>query len=195
MLGNGSSMAKSPRPTEGWLVAPHVDGVILLDLNHSILAMDDGATAILRDSGPVAAETDNPPRVPSEILDCLQAGHTRSPYRKLRIRVGSCAYICRIYSMQSRLEGLPAYITVLHLTRDLTIADTLSRIGSEYRLTAREVQALEGVLMGLSSKEVADRMGISPNTVKAFLRLVMGKMGVTSRAGIVARVFEPNGHG
>jgi DNA-binding CsgD family transcriptional regulator len=33
-------------------------------------------------------------------------------------------------------------------------------------------------------------MAISPNTVKAFLRLIMIKMGVTTRAGIVAKILD-----
>ena len=44
------------------------------------------------------------------------------------------------------------------------------------------------LLQGLTSKEIAVRMGISPNTVKAFLRLVMVKMGVSTRSGIVGRI-------
>jgi len=32
-------------------------------------------------------------------------------------------------------------------------------------------------------------MSISPNTVKAFLRLVMFKMGVTSRCGVVGKIL------
>jgi len=32
-------------------------------------------------------------------------------------------------------------------------------------------------------------MAVSPNTVKAFLRMVMVKMGVSTRAGIVAKVL------
>ena len=93
------------------------------------------------------------------------------------------------------MAGIPGCVTVLHLARDLSMADALSQISTEYRLTVREQQALEGVLLGLTSKEVAERMSISPNTVKAFLRMVMGKMGVTSRTGLVAKLFEPNGHG
>jgi DNA-binding CsgD family transcriptional regulator len=40
---------------------------------------------------------------------------------------------------------------------------------------------------GLTSKQIADRMTISTNTVKAFLRLIMIKMGVSTRAGIVGK--------
>jgi DNA-binding CsgD family transcriptional regulator len=38
-------------------------------------------------------------------------------------------------------------------------------------------------------------MGISPNTVKAFLRLVMVKMGVSTRSGIVGRFVASNAGG
>jgi DNA-binding CsgD family transcriptional regulator len=47
--------------------------------------------------------------------------------------------------------------------------------------------------MGLTSKEVATRMNISPNTVTAFLRLIMVKMGVTTRSGIVGKLFDQHG--
>jgi DNA-binding NarL/FixJ family response regulator len=32
-------------------------------------------------------------------------------------------------------------------------------------------------------------MHVSPNTVKQFVRLIMSKMGVTTRPGILGRVF------
>jgi DNA-binding CsgD family transcriptional regulator len=48
---------------------------------------------------------------------------------------------------------------------------------------------LEYLLKGLSGKEMAIRMNISPNTVKAFVRLIMIKMGVSSRSAIVARAL------
>ena len=52
---------------------------------------------------------------------------------------------------------------------------------------------MQYLLQGLSSKEIANRMDVSPNTVKTFLRLIMIKMGVSSRAAIVAKVisFKP----
>jgi DNA-binding CsgD family transcriptional regulator len=44
------------------------------------------------------------------------------------------------------------------------------------------------LLRGLTSKEIAQEMSISPNTVKAFLHSVMTKMGVSTRAGLIGRV-------
>jgi DNA-binding CsgD family transcriptional regulator len=45
-------------------------------------------------------------------------------------------------------------------------------------------------MRGLTSKEIAQEMNISPNTVKSFLKLVMAKVGVSNRTGLVARVFD-----
>jgi orotate phosphoribosyltransferase-like protein len=49
--------------------------------------------------------------------------------------------------------------------------------------------ALACFLHGLSSEEIADRMRISANTVKAFLHNVMVKMGVSTRTGIATKVL------
>jgi DNA-binding CsgD family transcriptional regulator len=58
-----------------------------------------------------------------------------------------------------------------------------------FGFTPRENQTVELLLQGLTSKEIATRLEISPNTVKAFVRLVMVKMGVTTRSGIVGKIF------
>src|SRR5712691_5612485 len=64
-----------------------------------------------------------------------------------------------------------------------------SEIARQFSLTPREQETTELLILGLSSKEIASRMSISPNTVKAFLRLVMFKMGVTSRSGVLGKIL------
>ena len=59
---------------------------------------------------------------------------------------------------------------------------------SRFHLTARERQAVGHLVKGMTSKEIAQAMGISTNTVKSFLRLVMTKAGVSTRAGLIGRV-------
>jgi len=49
---------------------------------------------------------------------------------------------------------------------------------------------VELLMQGLSSKEIANRMHISPNTIKTFLRLVMLKMGVSARSKIIGKIIE-----
>ena len=69
-----------------------------------------------------------------------------------------------------------------------------SEISAQFGLTQREGEAVEFLLQGLTSKEIATRMQISPNTVKAFLRLVMVKMKVSTRSGIAGK-FAGSGAG
>jgi DNA-binding CsgD family transcriptional regulator len=80
----------------------------------------------------------------------------------------------------------------------------IAEISQRYGLTARERETVEFLLEGLTSKEIAERMKISPNTVKAFIRLVMVKMGVSTRSGIIGKLAGSraslemsfaNGHG
>ena len=184
------------RRAEEWSSPHYVEGVILLDCSLRVLAFDEGAATIIKESSQTELEKEWMLQVPQEILDVLQNGHSSDPLsRKFRVQLGSSTYICRIHVARPRVDGLPGRVTVLHLSREVSMDDALVLISAEYRLTVREQQALRGVLSGLTSKEVAEQMSISPNTVKAFLRLVMGKMGVSSRTGIVAKLFEPNGHG
>jgi len=59
-----------------------------------------------------------------------------------------------------------------------------------FNFSKREKQAVELLLQGLSNKEIASQMNISPNTVNTFFRLIMIKMGVSSRSGILARMIR-----
>ena len=63
-------------------------------------------------------------------------------------------------------------------------------IGEEFQLTPRERETVQLLAQGLTSKQIASRMGISANTVKTFLRLVMVKTGVTTRSGIVGKLLH-----
>jgi DNA-binding CsgD family transcriptional regulator len=74
------------------------------------------------------------------------------------------------------------------LERDAAGTNGLTEISEQFNLTQRERETVELLLKGLTSKEIATRMEISVNTVKAFLRLVMVKMKVSNRSGIAGKV-------
>jgi DNA-binding CsgD family transcriptional regulator len=63
-------------------------------------------------------------------------------------------------------------------------------LSESFHLTEREREVVELLIQGLTNKEIAGRMNISPNTVRAFIRMVMGKLGVSTRSGIVGIVFR-----
>ena len=57
--------------------------------------------------------------------------------------------------------------------------------GNNFHLTSRECQVLELVAKGLTNKEIARRLTISPKTVDAHLQKIYRKMQVSNRAEAV----------
>ena len=56
-------------------------------------------------------------------------------------------------------------------------------------LSSREQEIAKLVATGLPNKCIAKQLGISPWTVATHLRRIFGKLGVTSRAAMVAKVL------
>lgn len=61
-------------------------------------------------------------------------------------------------------------------------------------LTKREGQLVELLVKGMTTKEMAVDLELSPNTIKSFLRLIMAKMGVSTRSGVVGKLLEADRH-
>jgi len=59
-------------------------------------------------------------------------------------------------------------------------------IPPQWGLSQREAEVAGLVLRGLSNKEIADQLNISPNTVKTHLRAVFDKSGVSSRYELIS---------
>jgi DNA-binding NarL/FixJ family response regulator len=57
-------------------------------------------------------------------------------------------------------------------------------------LTSREVQVLELLAEGLSNKSIAERLGISDQTVKFHVASISGKLGAVNRTDAVRRAVR-----
>lgn len=166
-------------------------GLVLTDLSLRVIACDRGAATILNGTNRPNDQSGNVPCLPKELVDILRSrGSVDAMPSRARLRIGSSEYNCRTYLVEGRDGRLRESVVALHLEKDLSASEAASEMGARYHLTERELEALEGILMGLGNKEVATRMNISPNTVKAFIHLIMIKMGVVTRAGIVAKVLH-----
>jgi len=69
-----------------------------------------------------------------------------------------------------------------HVVRHFQPMPTLTQV-----LTARELQLVQAIEEGLSYRLVGERMGISINTVRTFIRRIYDKLEVTSKAELLAR--------
>lgn len=65
------------------------------------------------------------------------------------------------------------------------VADATSRFAEAYGLTPREREVLEQVVDGLDVAGIAERLVISPGTVKAHLHRIYKRVNVSSRADLM----------
>jgi DNA-binding CsgD family transcriptional regulator len=191
-MGGAASRMKQKIERDGYLsLAPKV-GVIVSDLSLNPIAMDEGAHGILADlRGRNNIESDS--TLPNQITDPLRGSmFSESSTFQIQLRSDRYDYNCRVYALESPDGMTSNRMLLLHLERGSSANDAVSQLAAEFSLTDREEQVIVGISLGLTSKELADRMHISPNTVRAFLRLIMVKMGVTTRSAIVGRLLNYN---
>lgn len=105
------------------------------------------------------------------------------------VKSGRRTYFCRAFRLHGNGKGKTDATVVMALERGLPASLALSQVSERFRLTPREQETVSLLLQGLANKEMADRMAISVNTVKALLRLVMVKMAASSRADVVAKIL------
>ncbi len=108
-------------------------------------------------------------------------------------QVGELAYRCQAVSLRPPSRHSAPGHTVMLFERVRTRGSALSRLCADYRLTRRELETIDLLVLGLTNKEIADRLGLSCNTVKAFLRSVMAKLRISTRAGIIGALVARMG--
>lgn len=107
----------------------------------------------------------------------------------VRFRSGKRTYVCRVFPLKDGTNGSNASMILL-LERESSPGRMLSRACKQFNFTERESNVAGCLVDGLTNKEIATQMHISVNTVRTFLRLIMIKMGVTTRSGVVGRLMS-----
>lgn len=170
-------------------------GVALFDRACHPIAMDDGAASILSAisnesrCGDAFSPSEELPR--SLIEHVRLVGLDEPALKEVRFIAAEHCYSARACLIQSGKAAIAGPWIVLRFERDAQASDALAELSITCGLTEREREALSAIAIGLTSKEVAQRMKISPSTVKVFLRLIKIKTGARNRADIVARLLDP----
>jgi LuxR family maltose regulon positive regulatory protein len=73
---------------------------------------------------------------------------------------------------------------------DLSAKTSLTNNNLIEPLTEREHEVLQLLALGLSNKEMAERMVVSEGTVKTHVHNLIGKLGAQSRTHVLARAIE-----
>ncbi len=167
-------------------------GFMLLDASFTPVAANDQAVRIL--AFPTAPA--HIPHIESFLADKLRTDlmvRTEAGASFVtEFRSDKRRYTCSAFCLDGRLRSsLNGSVVLLLLQRPAKRRLDLTQISTVYNLTPRERESVELLAQGLTTKEIARRMAVSPSTIGAFLRLVMVKLGTTSRSGIVSKVALP----
>ena len=167
------------------------EGFLLLDSSMNLVLFNRAAAQIL--IYPQTAET-------QANLDGYLVGKIRSTLLSKQssegldlvsqFNSGRRRYLCRSFKVDA-IENSPTSFAVI-LERASAATASLAQLSEKFNLTNRELEVAHFLLQGLTSKEIGMRMHISANTVKAFLRSIMIKMGVSTRSGVVGKVLTAN---
>jgi len=171
-------------------MAPSTNGFLLLDGGWNLIAANDPALQILcfpSEAGRIKqSKVFLADRVRTTLLD-----HNRESGTAFvkEFTSGKRRYICKCLPVACNGNDSPQPAFAVLLERNTGNSHSaLAEISAQFGLTQREGETVEFLLQGLTSKEIATRMNISANTVKAFVRLIMVKMNVSTRSGIAGKV-------
>lgn len=136
--------------------------------------------------------------LPSRVI--MLSLHDMPAYVREALAAGACGYVLKdasIAELRGAVKQVMAGQSVMPLglikavmrerDREIRPADILAA------LTARELQVLDLVSEGLTNKEIARRLVVSPATIKAHVERIIAKLGVSDRTQAAVLVARSQG--
>lgn len=166
------------------MLAPHTDSIVLVPHRASAGRMYDLTLyepCLVRDADGTfgAPPAHRPGARVAYSWDCSHATVSTEMSR------GAAGYISKWVPAARLVHDL------VQVQRGRVVVDVASMAGRDgdddasWPLTDREGEVLTLIATGLSNQEITDRLHLSINSVKSYIRSVYGKIGVTSRSQAV----------
>jgi PAS domain S-box-containing protein len=199
-----SHMAEAPGEGEEFfraLVEDSLDGIVILNSDLRVIYENPSAAQILGyKSGELAVRDalnfihpDDIARIAHSLTQLAQnPGETSRNVVRIRHKDGMWCVVEGVgYSLlhDSRVKGI--LITYRDISEREPEAESRTErvvlaMAKEYHLTESERKVLMLMTEGQSNPEIAERMVISPSTVRFHISNILGKLGVTNRTKAVA---------
>lgn len=115
------------------------------------------------------------------------------------LKAGASGYLLKdasrtelVRAVRSVLSGEPLLSPQLtaHLLRQLASETQTRTSPSTEQLTPRELDVLRLVARGLTNREIATELGLSPATIKVHVQHIIAKLGVSDRTQAAVRAVE-----
>jgi DNA-binding NarL/FixJ family response regulator len=105
------------------------------------------------------------------------------------LRAGACGFLLKATLRRDLLDGIRAVHAGQRLLQP-EVANELALHTTDSSLTAREIEVLKLVAGGCSNKGVADRLGITEDTVKGHIRNILEKLKANDRTHAVTIALQ-----
>jgi DNA-binding CsgD family transcriptional regulator len=170
--------------------APARAGVVVVDVSLNLVACNADAINILSFPKDPERISDLKRWLTNRIRSCLVNRESSVPASFVsEFQSARRMHLCRTFPLTTGIGFTdPHNMLVLMLERRSREQFTMAEISKRFGLTPREQETARLLGEGLTSKEIATRMNISPNTVNSFVRLMMVKMNVSSRSAIIGKI-------
>jgi DNA-binding NarL/FixJ family response regulator len=119
--------------------------------------------------------------------------HAEEEYVLRALAAGASGYVLKLAEPEAVVEAIGRAVKG-ELYIDPAVARPVARRAVQPPkpdpLTAREREVLERIARGLTNRQIAEELFVSLNTVETHRRHILEKLGVHSRAGLVAHALE-----
>ncbi len=161
-------------------------GMVILASDGAVAGMNDAAGSWLEDLGGRADGSDLPIEISvlATRLRHLDASAPAMPRLRVRARSGRWAILHASWASL----GADKAITVIF--EKAPPAEVAPLIMSAYGLTGREQMICGLVCQGLPTRQIADRLHLTTDTVQDHLKSVFDRTGVRSRGELVAAILQ-----
>ncbi len=114
----------------------------------------------------------------------LITGHGQVSMAVHAIKAGAADFIEKPFEEATLIDAITRAVETADRRADATRrkADLLARVG---QLSPRQREVMDFVVQGMSSKEIAAELGISPRTVETYRLWIMEKTGAANTAELV----------
>jgi DNA-binding CsgD family transcriptional regulator len=167
--------------------APALPGVIVLDEDNEVESINPEAEHWLNEWG--LSDLEHAPVAISAVVGAARARadgcSDAIPSTRLRLKTG--VWLCMRATQLARPHRKAGTAVLLERAAADQVAPLIARAN---QLTARETEIAMLVLRGLSTREMATELFISPHTVQDHLKSIFEKVGVRSRRALASEVFE-----
>ncbi len=168
-------------------------GVVVLDTSGAVLYLNEEAQSILS----AISMKDMNSEIDPELLNKVIVDSFKESLESLTTPTAKCIH-CPDSDSTYALRAIPLSnpqvkggACVLILIEGVTIHRKfdMNVVQKQFNLTKREAEVTFCLTKGLTNKEIANALELSPETVHDYVKQVMKKTDATTRAGIVGKVL------